>query len=411
MFHRIGAAAYKADLSNTYAICQLLDHPEKKFKSIHVAGTNGKGSTSHMLAAIFQTAGYKTGLYTSPHLKDFRERIRINGQMIPAQTVTEFVERYKRDFENISPSFFEWTVGLAFDYFAKEKVDIAIIETGLGGRLDSTNVITPELSIITNISRDHMNLLGNSLENIAREKAGIIKKNIPIVIGQTQNEVSQIFIDHAKQANSEIFFADQHFQAHITGAMSFLEVEVSSLSGSKQIFKLDLTGSYQTYNLITVLQAIEVLNKSQWKIEEYHIHESLKNVRDLTGLQGRWHTISTKPLTICDVGHNEDGIKRIVETLSMVIYNNLHIIFGVVADKNLESVLPLLPKNASYYFCKADSPRSMHEIDLLKFAISKGLKGTSYSSVNEALKGAQNQAKENDLVLVTGSTFVVAEVL
>lgn len=412
MFHRIGAAAYKADLNNTYAICELLNHPEKKIKSVHIAGTNGKGSTSHMLAAILQTAGYKTGLYTSPHLKDFRERIRINGKMIPEKNVTAFVEKYKVDFEKIEPSFFEWTVGLAFDYFVSEKVDIAVIETGLGGRLDSTNVITPELCIITNIGKDHMNLLGNSLKEIATEKAGIIKKNIPVVIGQSQHEVKDVFEQKAKEMSAALIFADEHFSATANSVDQYLQVTVSdNKHNTTQTFDLDLHGQYQQHNLITVLQAVEELNHSVWNISPQHVADALKKVKSLTGLQGRWQTILTSPLTICDVGHNEDGIKEVLKAVYKTPHSHLHIVLGVVSDKNIQDVLKILPANASYYFCKATMPRALDASILRDQAISEGLKGDSYPSVSEAVRTAQKQANSNDLVLITGSTFVVAEAL
>jgi len=292
MFHRIGAAAYKVDLTNTLAICELLDHPENKFKSIHIAGTNGKGSTSHMLAAILQTAGYKTGLYTSPHLKDFRERIRIDGKMIPEETVTAFVEKYREDFDKIQPSFFEWTVGLAFDYFAKEKVDIAVIETGLGGRLDSTNVITPELSIITNIGMDHMNLLGDILEKTATEKAGIIKEEVPVIIGQTQEEVMEVFLQKAEEMNATILFADQNFSAEAEPSDAFLNVKVSNnRETGLHYYALDQRGLYQVHNLVTVLQAVEELTSAGWNLPKQAVEEALKQVGTLTGLMGRWQIL------------------------------------------------------------------------------------------------------------------------
>ena len=414
MFHRVGAAAYKADLKNTIAICELLHHPENKFKSIHVAGTNGKGSTSHMLAAILQTAGYKTGLYTSPHLKDFRERIRINGHMIPENAVTDFVEQHRIAFENIQPSFFEWTVGLAFDYFAKEEVDIAVIETGLGGRLDSTNVITPLLSVITNIGLDHMNLLGDTLEKIAKEKAGIIKNNIPVVIGEKQPEVETIFREKAKEANAKISFADEQLHSKKVSKQEKKFLSLNIFNHDELIFEnleLDLTGNYQQKNILTVIQSILLLRKSGMKISDDHVFTALKNVKAITGLTGRWQTLSQKPLTICDVGHNKDGIKYVVEQIAQTPHRHLHFVFGTVSDKDVSGILELLPKEATYYFCKADIPRSMPADELKILAENFSLKGNSFPSVKVALQDAQSKAQEDDLIFVGGSTFTVADVL
>ncbi len=414
MFHRIGAAAYKADLNNTFAICELLGYPENYLsgKSIHIAGTNGKGSTSHMLAAILQTAGYKTGLYTSPHLKDFRERIRINGNMIEENVVTDFVEKYRNDFEKIKPSFFEWTVGLAFDYFRKEKVDIAVIETGLGGRLDSTNVITPLLSVITNIGWDHMQLLGDSLEKIAAEKAGIIKPGIPVVIGEKQNTVEKVFRDKSNETRSNLFFADEELKVEVISNQNFLSLNI--FRNDQLLFKdlqLDLTGNYQLKNILTVLESGFQLRKSGFIISDEHIFSALKNVKPLTGLLGRWQTLSQKPLTICDVGHNKDGIEYVVKQIQQTPHDHLHFVLGVVSDKDISGILELLPKNATYYFCKANIPRAMDASELKTKAAPFPLTGNAYSSVNEALQSAQSDARENDLVFVGGSTFVVGEVL
>jgi len=412
MFHRIGAAAYKADLKNTLAICELLGHPEHTFRSVHIAGTNGKGSTSHMLAAVLQTAGYKTGLYTSPHLKDFRERIRINGVMIPEEKVTAFVERYKADFEKIQPSFFEWTVGLAFDYFANEKVDIAVIETGLGGRLDSTNVITPELSIITNIGKDHMNLLGDTVQKIAAEKAGIIKPEVPVVIGQTQEEVMEIFLQKAGEMEAPIVFADQNFLAEAHHMDQYLHVNVKDVEqNNTTAYQLDQRGLYQVHNLATVLQAVKELERKGWKMKPEHIEAAVKNVSTLTGLRGRWQVLSDSPLTVCDVGHNEDGMREVMECIKHTPHSHLHIILGAVSDKSIGNMLALLPAEATYYYCKADTPRSLEAGELRKKAAAYGLKGTAYSSVKEALGHARRQAFAKDLIVVTGSTFVVGEVL
>ncbi|MDQ3110313.1 MAG: bifunctional folylpolyglutamate synthase/dihydrofolate synthase [Bacteroidota bacterium] len=416
MFHRVGPAAYKPDLSNTIAICNALGNPENKLRAVHIAGTNGKGSTSHLLAAVLQEAGYKTGLYTSPHLKDFRERIRINGKMIPKTRVVKFVADHKKLFEKVQPSFFEWTVGLAFDYFAKEKTDIAIIETGLGGRLDSTNVITPLVSVITNISLDHTNLLGKTLKKIAAEKAGIIKPGIPVVIGETQQEVKSVFEKKAKAEKSPLRFADEEFQlANAKQAKTFpLMLSVNVKAGKNIVLKnlhCGLPGFYQQKNIVTVLSAIDSLRECGFIIPEKAIRKGFKNVIALTGLQGRWQVIAKKPLTIVDTGHNEAGIKEVVAQLKKTPHKKLHIVFGVVNDKDPSRVLALLPKNATYYFCKADLPRSMNEAELAQKAGKHGLAGKNYSSVKKALKSAQTAALQGDMVFVGGSTFVVAEAI
>ncbi len=413
MYHRIGAAAYKADLKNTIALCGLLGHPEGNFKSIHIAGTNGKGSTSHMLAAILQSAGYKTGLYSSPHLKDFRERIKINGVMIPDQEVVSFVEKHKSAFAKIELSFFEWTVGLCFDYFAREKVDIAVIETGLGGRLDSTNVIIPEVSVITNISYDHMNLLGNTLEQIAMEKAGIIKHGIPVVIGEENELTRQVFIQRAEELKSSIYFPSRNSTVEIVdqnAGNQTLDIEMSHDIRLKNL-ELDLTGNYQIMNVVGVLETVFILQKQGWKISTENIYSGLKNVKQATGLLGRWQRISEKPLTICDVGHNEAGIKEVVSQLSRTPHHHLHFVLGMVNDKDISSVLALLPVNATYYFCKAAIPRALDVNELLEKATVFRLNGRGYSSVKAALNAAQSAAGEEDMVFVGGSTFVVAEVV
>ena len=414
MFHRIGAAAYKANLDNTHAICEFLDHPENKFRSIHIAGTNGKGSTSHMLAAILQSAGYKTGLYTSPHLIDFRERIRINGEMISKDAVVEFVEKYKTQFEKVQPSFFEWTVGLAFDYFANEKVEIAVIETGLGGRLDSTNVITPLLSVITNISWDHANLLGDTLKKIAAEKAGIIKNEIPVVIGEVREETAVVFTDKAASVSAPIVFAEVLLRAEQKESTA-PDRQVFSIYAGKQLLfdslEIDLAGHYQRKNILTVIESILKLNENGFRIEEEHIRVGLGNVRGLTGLMGRWQTLSDSPRIVCDVGHNEDGIREILNQLALLSYDRLHIVFGVVNDKDVTSILKLLPVNARYYFCKANLPRALGQQELKKQAQSFGLKGEAYDTVYDAFLAAKNAAENSDFVFIGGSTFVVAEIL
>ncbi len=411
MFHRIGASAYKANLNNTIAICNSLNNPQNNFKCIHIAGTNGKGSTSHMLAAILQTAGYKTGLYTSPHLKDFRERIRINGEMIPKKKVVEFVKKYSNRFEEIKPSFFEWTVGLAFDYFLNEKVDIAIIESGLGGRLDSTNIITPLLSIITNISSDHKDLLGDTLEKIATEKAGIIKQNIPLVIGESQLVTKNIFIQKAKELNAPIVFADEIYKVkkkHYSNERQTLTIATENKS---QDYKIDLSGNYQQKNICAVLAAVTELQKQNYKITEEQIHQAISNTKEITGLRGRWEVLNTKPLTIADVGHNEAGIKEVLDQILSLKNETVHIVWGMVGDKDRKNILQLLPKKFNYYFCKPNIPRGLDEKTLSEESAAIGLKGKHFTSVKSAYEEAKKNASENDLIFIGGSTFVVAEII
>lgn len=415
MFHRIGAAAYKADLSNTIKLMELLNHPHHNYKTIHIAGTNGKGSSSHMLASVLQHAGYKVGLYTSPHLKDFRERIRVNGKMISKKYVSRFVDSYKADCDKIQLSFFEWTVGLAFDYFRFQKVDVAIIETGLGGRLDSTNVITPLLSIITNIGFDHMNLLGNTLPKIATEKAGVIKNHVPIVIGESSTKTDNVFIKKAKAEKSKIFYAANEYKAvvkkNFKTADAFLTLDIikNGVTEYKKL-KLDLTGSYQLKNVVTIIMSIELLQK-HFSISKKAIYSGLKSVKATTGLMGRWQVLKRKPLVICDTGHNEDGIIEVLKNINLTKYNILHFVLGMVNDKDIVTILKLLPKNATYYFCKANIPRGL-DAQLLKDAAAKqGLHGEKFKSVSLALKSAVKQAAMNDLVFVGGSTFTVAEVV
>lgn len=412
MFSRIGAAAYKKDLTNTIALCEALGNPHTQFKSIHIAGTNGKGSTSHMLAAILQTAGYKTGLYTSPHLKDFRERIKVNGEMVSEHFVTGFTQRIKPLIESIEPSFFEITVAMAFEYFAQQQVEVAVIEVGLGGRLDSTNIITPELSVITNIGWDHMNMLGDTLEKIAFEKAGIIKPAVPVVIGETTLETKEVFINKAADCNVPISFADQ--KRYVTnweyqGQHLSVEVEKKDNEGHQQ-YNLDLAGEYQTKNLLTVLEAVTVLNTKGWPLDETVVKKALANTKKITGLHGRWEIIHQHPAVVLDVGHNVDGIKQIVHQLEEIDPPQVHIVIGMVKDKDVISVLQLLPKDARYYFTKALIPRAMPEDELLFKAIEAGLKGESYTEVNLALKAALTNAGKEDLILVCGSVFLVGEV-
>ncbi|SEO50091.1 folylpolyglutamate synthase/dihydrofolate synthase family protein [Mucilaginibacter sp. OK283] len=420
MFTRDGASAYKANLDNTVELCKRLDNPQHKFKSVHVGGTNGKGSTSHMLAAVLQTAGYKTGLYTSPHLKDFRERIRINGQMISEQTVIDFVEDHRKDFDEIRPSFFEMTVGLAFDVFAKEKLDIAIIEVGLGGRLDSTNIINPLLSIITNIGWDHMNILGDTLQLIAGEKAGIIKPGVPVIIGENQPETAHVFVDKATKEHANLSFAsdtweiqNSKFKIQKENQLDLTATKNSQLTthNSQLAIRLDLTGSYQLKNVKTVLTAIDELRIQGFNISDDDISTALSQVKTLTGLHGRWETLTEKPLTICDTGHNPDGIQEVLQNIASVNYKHLHFVIGMVNDKDITKVLSMLPKDATYYFCKPDIPRGLEAESLRLKAESIGLQGLAYTSVKQALQAAQNAAGDNDLVFVGGSTFVVAKVV
>jgi len=388
MYQRLGAAAYKADIGNIITASQHLDNPHKKFKSIHVAGTNGKGSTSHLLASVLQEAGYKVGLYTSPHLKDFRERIKINGQMIQEAEVISFVSNNKAFFETLELSFFEFTVALAFNYFAKQKVGIAIIETGLGGRLDSTNIIRPELAIITNISLDHTNFLGDTIEKIAKEKAGIIKENTPIIIGRKQKETTEIFIKIAEEKQAKLIYASANNK-----------------------YKTDLKENYQKENISTTLTAITQLQAMNWNISEDNIINGIENILNNTAFMGRWQTLSKHPLIICDMGHNEDGIKQVTQQIAELHFNKLHFVFGVVKDKTIDAILSLMPKQAQYYFCQANIDRAMEAKRLTKKAIKLGLKGSAHTSVKQALENAKKNATKDDLIFVGGSAFVVAEVL
>ena len=390
MYQHQGKTAFKKDLSNTFKFSEYLNFPEREFKSVHVAGTNGKGSTSHMIASILQEAGYKVGLYTSPHLKDFRERIKINGIEVSKQFVMGFIKRNKLFLNQNTLSFFEMTVCMAFDYFSNEKVDFAVVEVGMGGRLDSTNIITPEVSVITNIGSDHTQFLGETLEKIAFEKAGIIKKNIPVIIGETQPETKNIFYQIAKERNAKIAFADQLV---------------------KGTFQSDLKGSYQTKNTKTAVQTIKVLKSKGSKISKNNIENGLKNVIKNTGLKGRWQILQTTPKVICDTAHNKEGLTYVVNQLLSEDFENLHIVFGVVNDKDLSQIFSLLPKKATYYFCRPNIPRGLNEETLKLIFHKKGFEGNSYYSVDEAYRAALSHAKNNDLVFVGGSTFVVAEIL
>lgn len=412
MFQRVGAQAYKPSLENTLKLSKALDNPHTKFKSIHVAGTNGKGSTSHMLASIFQEAGYKTALYTSPHLVDFRERIKVDRHMISQQAVVDFVQKNKAIIEEIKPSFFELCVVMAFDYFAKENVDIAIVEVGMGGRLDSTNIIQPLLSIITNISFDHMQFLGDTLPKIAREKAGIIKENTPVIISQRQSECDDVFIEIAKEKNAKLIFASDQFKA-IDLNDSDLNILSMDVSSNEHQYRLQtrLSGKYQLKNILGVVAAYEQLNEIGYIIPPKALHDGVLNVKENNALRGRWEILDKEPLTIADTGHNEDGINQIINQISQIDYDRLHWVWGMVNDKDPAKVFKLLPKEANYYFCKPNIPRGL-EADVCKEqAESFELYGDAYASVKDALKAAQSNARSNDLILIGGSTFVVAEVL
>jgi len=411
MFTRIGAAAFKKDLTNTIALCEALDNPHRKFKTIHVAGTNGKGSTSHMLAAVLQSAGYKTGLYTSPHLHDFRERIKVNGQMCDEAFVIDFTERIAPPIEQIEPSFFEITVAMAFEYFAQQQVDIAVIEVGLGGRLDSTNIITPELCVITNIGYDHMNMLGNTLELIAGEKAGIIKPNIPVVIGEFLPETKPVFQQKAAQENAPIIFAqEKRYVAEFKNELHQLAVDVAEHgSDIRHSYVLDLSGIYQTKNLLAVIEAVHQLRLQGWQLNETVVKKALQQVKKLTGLYGRWQLVHEHPSIVFDVAHNEDGIRQLTEQLEVSTYNHLHIVMGMVKDKDITKVLQLMPKNATYYFSKAPMPRALEESVLQNMASDFGLVGKHYPTVNNALQNAVHAADKKDLIVVCGSVFIVAE--
>lgn len=414
MFHVVGKKAYKADLNNTLALDKHLKNPQKSFKAVHIAGTNGKGSVSHMLASVLQDAGYRTGLFTSPHIKDFRERIKVNGLMISEDEVAEFITKNKVFIEKIQPSFFELTTLMAFDHFREHEVEFAVIETGLGGRLDSTNIIKPILSVITNISWDHADLLGDSLTKIAVEKAGIIKQNVPVLIGEFQNEINLVFEDRADELNAELTYADKIYNVK-DSIQTVDDLQMFRLEKNKKPFleglKTPLLGNYQKKNIATVLASIEKLKEKGLQISDSNIYRGIKNVINTTGLKGRWQVLSQKPMIICDTGHNEGGIKLIVSQLAKIKKDKLHIVFGLVADKELSKILELLPKDAIYYFTNADSQRALKAEELKKLALEFGLKGESFSSVQAAFEKAKISAKPNDVVFVGGSTFVVAEVL
>lgn len=411
MFQRVGAAAYRNDLNNTHVLCAHLGNPEHSLKCVHVAGTNGKGSTSHAICSVLMEAGYKVGLYTSPHLKSFTERIKINGVDIPENEVVDFVEANKAFLEELKPSFFEMTVGMAFWFFAKEKVDIAVVEVGMGGRLDSTNVILPEVSVITNIGFDHMQFLGNTLPLIAAEKAGIIKPKVPVVISQKQPETFSVFQTKAEEFKSPIYFAEDYIKVKRSGfSSSGKPVFEITDAGKKYSIEIDLYGNYQEKNLAGILQAINILKTLGWNIEESAIKTGLSKIVTNTGLKGRWQILGKNPMVVCDTGHNEDGIRMIIEQIFEQKFNNLFMVIGMVNDKDVSKVLSMLPKNAWYIFCQATIPRAMGAEDLAQKAFDCGLKGEIIPEVNEAIQKAKNLASKEDLIFIGGSTFVVAEI-
>jgi len=412
-FHRIGIAAYKNDLNNSIILDEYLGNPHHTYKTVHVAGTNGKGSVSHLIASILQEAGYRTGLYTSPHLKDFRERIKVNGEMIPEEDVVDFVEDHKEMIESLSPSFFEMTVAMAFEYFKKYKVDVAVVEVGLGGRLDSTNIIKPVLSVITNIGHDHSDLLGDTLAKIAFEKAGIIKEGIPVVIGESHQETKEIFISRANDCFSCISFADELYSGFFedfnnNNPRKFILTEVST--GNIKEVETYLGGDYQLKNLITLFSAINEL-KNIFTISEANILDGIRNVVEKTGLNGRWQILNHDPLIICDTGHNMEGLKYVTDQLSRIHRSELHMVIGFMNDKDIGSVLPLFPKDAIYYFTRAFVPRALDQNLLMKEAEVFGLKGNSFPDVRTALEAARSIASKDDLIFIGGSTFIVAEVV
>ena len=412
MYQRVGKKAFKKDLTNTVQLCDALGNPQSQFKSVHVAGTNGKGSCSHAIASVLQAAGYKTGLYTSPHLKDFTERTKINGMAIPQQSVIDFVQQNQRTIEDIKPSFFEMTVAMAFDHFARERVDIAIIETGLGGRLDSTNVIMPEACLITNIGYDHQEMLGDTLEKIAYEKAGIIKRKTPVVIGNTQQETTPVFKKVADESDADIFFADAHYRVIDKEVINGKRcVEIFHLKDdTTQELSLDLLGDYQLKNLPGVLGIVDVLRKKDFKITPNAVTEGLSNVVKYTQLKGRWQVLAKSPMTICDTGHNKEAFKQIMGQINKLSFDRLHLVLGFVNDKEVKSVLDILPVDAQYYFCQAKVPRAMPLEVLKSLSEVLGKTGVFIKDVNKALAEAKKNAGEKDLIYIGGSTFVVAEI-
>jgi len=413
-FHRVGKPAYKEGLGNIVLLDEYLNHPHRLFRSIHIAGTNGKGSVAHMLASVMQEAGFRTGLYTSPHLIDFRERIKVDGQMIPEEEVVRFIERYYELIEKTKPSFFELTVALAFDFFARSGVEVAVIEVGLGGRLDSTNIITPELSVITNISWDHTDLLGNTLQAIAGEKAGIIKKGIPVVISEEQEEVRQVFENKAKECSSRLVFASRLWQVvkRESNGNGIQTLYLKDGTGREVKVESDLLGMYQMKNIPAVLTACAILNEGAWFRANWdEMARGIRNTVKNTGLQGRWQVLGKHPLVVCDTGHNEGGLREVVAQIGQTPHKKLHFVYGTVNDKPLDKVLKILPRDAEYYFTRADIQRALDEEELARAATSAGLKGKPFHTVYGAFQAAMNHAQKEDLVLVGGSTFVVADLL
>ncbi len=414
MYQRQGKAAYKSNLDNTLRLDTWFRHPHRNYPTIHVAGTNGKGSVSHMLASVLQASGFKTGLYTSPHLLDFRERIKINGQPIPEDEVTGFVTGNQEVIKEVQPSFFEMTVAMAFDYFAREQVDMAVIETGLGGRLDSTNIITPVLSVITNISLDHTEFLGTQLTSIAREKGGIIKERVPLVIGRAEAPTDKVLLSIARERDVAVACANQIYEPRFNtlnrdGSMQ-LRIGKPGDPNTKTV-SCDLTGEYQKENIITALTALEQLQKLNWKISETQIQEGFASVIGSTGITGRWHTIGHNPRSICDTAHNTDGIAAVIRQIMQIPWKRLHMVWGMVSDKDLDAVLPLLPQEATYYFTRSSVPRSMDPAELTERATEHGLSGISFPNVEEAYRAAEKEAGADDMIFTGGSTFVVADLL
>ena len=413
-YHRIGKAAYKNNLNNTLALDEYFGYPHRNYMTIHVAGTNGKGSVSHMIASVLQEAGFRTGLYTSPHLKDFRERIKINGEMIGEQDVVSFTEDHAGIIESVNPSFFELSVAMAFNYFALKNIDIAVVEVGLGGRLDSTNIISPVISVITNIGHDHMDLLGNTLGEVALEKAGIIKNNIPVIIGENNPETKDVFISSAKKSMSDLYFAEDNCVCQLgelNNDMSGRSYTLNETGTNKSISGvIPLAGDYQKANLRTIFQLFICL-KRRLELTERNLTDGISNVIKNTGFQGRWQVLRRNPLVICDTGHNLEGLEYVMNQVKKIPAKRRHMIIGFVSDKDLDSVLPLFPADAEYYFTKAAVPRAMDENRLMNEASRFGLKGSSYASVNEAFNAAMTFVGPTDLIFIGGSTFVVAEVI
>lgn len=414
MYHRVGKAAYKANLDNTHALMDYLGHPENGFHSIHFAGTNGKGSVSHLTASALQEAGYKVGLYTSPHLLDFRERIRINGEMIPQQDVVRFIEAHRAFLDSLQLSFFEMTVGLAFDYFARQKVDVAVVEVGMGGRLDSTNVLSPDLCVITNIGLDHTQFLGDTLSKIAVEKAGIIKKETPVVIGETHPETRPVFEQRAAELNAPIVFADQQFRIEDAGSDAE-RLRFNVRRGQEVLYgnwQCPLAGSYQYKNIATFMQAVELMYIIGYgDIDERAIERGVANVIRNTGLHGRWEVIGHEPLTVCETAHNADGVRAMLAKIDTIDYSHLHIIYGCVNDKDFGSILSMLPKNATYTYTQPSVPRALDSAQLAEAAKQMNMEGPHFPTIAQALDHVRATAAKDDFILITGSIFLVADAL